>query len=301
MQRLSTCRLRRCLLATALVGALSAPAAPARGQAFNIDFGGPASKPADTYAAAGLPGVWNSVMGDSSMTYPLVGLDGRPTSVTLSQSGATSFLSASDPSVSGDDAALLNDALITTDPTNEVCLFIHGLQPATYEVLVYAWMPNAPSVKSRVRQDLATMTIDVGGAWTGSHVEGVTYARHMLQIDSAGFLGSHSGIVPGALAANGAALNGIQIRPLVPGGPDAGGGSQPDAGPDARPAPPPDAAADGRTSGPEAGPPSGGGGPNPESGSCAVAGAGSGGWKGMAGVFFFGILLGSGPRRRTRA
>src|SRR5262249_61287813 len=88
MQRLSTCRLRRCLLATALVGALSAPAAPARGQAFNIDFGGPASKPADTYAAAGLPGGWNSGMGDSSMTYPLGGLHGRPTSVTPSQSGA---------------------------------------------------------------------------------------------------------------------------------------------------------------------------------------------------------------------
>src|SRR6516162_3661320 len=138
----------------------------ARAQAFNIDFGTAANKPAATYAAAGLPGVWNGIEGQSGTTYPLVGLDGQPTSVTLTQSGATSLISMSDPSVTGNDAALLDDALITNIAGQEVCLGIHGLAPGTYEVLIYAWMPNAPSVKSRARQDLSTMTIDVGGAWT---------------------------------------------------------------------------------------------------------------------------------------
>ena len=59
----------------------------------------------------------------------------------------------SDPRVSGsrDDAALLNDALITYDPGLESCLFVNGLEPGMYEVTMYAWMPNAPSVFSRVR------------------------------------------------------------------------------------------------------------------------------------------------------
>src|SRR5215813_341006 len=215
----------------------------ARAQAFNIDFGTAANKPADTYAAAGLPGVWNGIEGQSGTTYALVGLDGRPTGVTLTQSGATSLISTSDSSVSGDDAALLDDALITTNASQEVCLGIHGLSPGTYEVLIYAWMPNAPTVKSRARQDLSTMTIDVGGAWTGSHVEGVTYARWVLTIDSSGFLGSHSGIVPNALPSNGAALNGVQIRPLTSGNPDAAsnpdaGSMTPDAATDARIPPP---------------------------------------------------------------
>src|SRR5215831_7065675 len=213
----------------------------ARAQAFNVDFGMPANKPADTYAAAGLPGVWNSIEGQAGITYPLVGLDGRATGVTLTQTGATSLVQASDPSVSGDDAALLDDALITNIAGQEVCLGIHGLQPGMYEVLIYAWMPNAPTVKSRARQDLSTMTIDVGGAWTGTHVAGVTYARWVLTVDSSGFLGSHSGIVPNALPSNGAALNGVQIRPLTSGNPDAA--SNPDAGSTT-----PDAATDARIS-----------------------------------------------------
>src|SRR5262249_13512215 len=197
---------------------------------------------------------------------------------------------ASDPSVSGDDAALLDDALITNIAGQEVCLGIHGLQPGMYEVLIYAWMPNASTVKSRARQDLSTMTIDVGGAWTGTHVAGVTYARWVLMIDSSGFLGSHSGIVPNALAANGAALNGIQIRPLTAGNPDAA--SSPDAG-----STPPDAAIDARVS-----PPGSDGGTMPssgnaDSGGCAIAGAnGDGGAHGVAVMLLLFVAIAAARR-----
>ncbi|HEV8325681.1 MAG TPA: hypothetical protein VG389_28990 [Myxococcota bacterium] len=202
-------------------------AAVARAQSLNVDFGLPADAPSDTYGAAGLPGVWNSIEGDPNApsAYALVGLDGAPTAVTLYQYGGTYLLSAADPSVSGDDAALLNDALITYDASLESCLFVNGLEPGTYEVTVYAWMPAAPSVLSRVRHDLSATTVDVGGAWTGAHVEGITYARHLLDIPSDGFMGSHSGIVPGASAALGAALNGFQIRKV-----DCGVGACTDSG-----------------------------------------------------------------------
>lgn len=202
---------------------LAAPAASA--QSLNVDFGLPADAPSSSYAAAGLPGVWNSIEGQDApeTIYPLVGLDGTPTGVTLHNIGGTDLLSASDPSVSGDDGALLNDALLTFTSSLETCLFVDGLEPGTYEVLMYAWMPSAPGVRSRVRHDLGATTADVGGAWTGAHVEGVTFARHVLVIGADGFMGSHSGIVPGMPESAGAALDGFQLRLIdCPGCPDAG-------------------------------------------------------------------------------
>jgi hypothetical protein len=213
-----------------VVLALGSMQLDAHAESLNVKFGSGAA-PSPTYAAAGLPGVWNVVQGQSSpqVTYHLVGLDGQPTAVTLYQYGGN-LVAVTDPSVNGDDARLLNDSLVTHDPGLESCLFINGLRPGLYEVTTYAWMPNAPNVRSRVRHDLSTRIEDVGGAWSGMHVEGVTYARHLLMVGSNGFVGSHSGIVPGAIAANGAALNGVQLREIVP-GTDAGSGTGPDAGP----------------------------------------------------------------------
>jgi hypothetical protein len=195
-------------------------AAPASAQSINVNFGDPAHAPSSSYAAAGAAGTWNSVSGISGMTFSVVAIDGSATPIMLTQSPTTTLLAVSDPSVSGDDATLLNSGLVTTDA--ETCLAFTGFQPGDYEVLVYAWMPDQPGVKSRTRQDEAPSTVDVGGAWTGAHVEGVTYARYVVTVDASGALPAHSGLVPGQPSA---ALNGIQIRPLdTGGGVDAGGG-----------------------------------------------------------------------------
>src|SRR5262249_4235073 len=84
-------------------------------QSLNIDFGPAADAPSSTYAAAGLPGVWNSIEGEDSpmTTYPLVDLDGNATGVSLYNIGGTDLIIGHDASVSGDDAALMNDALVT--------------------------------------------------------------------------------------------------------------------------------------------------------------------------------------------
>jgi hypothetical protein len=55
----------------------------------------------------------------------------------------------------------------------------------------------------------------VGGAWTGQHAAGVTYARHLVQVTD-GTMGSHSGIPSGGSPIVGAALNGIQLRYIDP-------------------------------------------------------------------------------------
>ena len=193
--------------------------APSLGQSFNIDFGLPESGPPPTYGAAGQIGAWNSIEGehtpfnDPQIIYDLVDLQGNPTGVTLHQFGGLELIAADDPSVDGNDAILLNDALVTHSANLETCLYIDGLETGTYEVLTYAWMPNHPETLSRVRHDFTPGPVDVGGAWTGEHVEGITYARHIVEV-AGSFMGSHSGNVDGADLRIGAALNGIQLRRL---------------------------------------------------------------------------------------
>jgi MYXO-CTERM domain-containing protein len=207
--------------------ALAARAAHA--QSININFGPPAAKPSATYAAAGLAGSWNTVTGTSGPVYNgFVSIDGSATSIEMTQSPTTTLLNAVDPSVTGDDAKLLDNGLDTTGA--ETCLMFSGFAPGTYEVLIYAWTPNQPTVLSRTRQDEAPSTKDVGGAWTGQHVEGVTYARYTVTVDSSGNLPAHSGLAPNQPSA---ALNGVQIRLMTDAAPDAGpggGGATPDGG-----------------------------------------------------------------------
>ncbi len=191
-------------------------------QSFNIDVGGAGSGPASTYAAAGWPGIWNVVQAEHTTPfttgphpndYMLVDINGNPTGVGLHQYGGMDQLTANDPSVSGNDAALLNDAMVTHSLTLETCTYLNGLQNGTYEVLVYAWMPNQPSSMAQTRFDFHPGVELVGGAWPGAHVEGVTYSRHIVQVTS-GNMGLHVGIPSGGNTAIGAAWNGLQLRPL---------------------------------------------------------------------------------------
>jgi hypothetical protein len=201
--------------------ALSAGVAAA--QSVNVSFGHASGGPSSSYAAAGSAGVWNAVTGTSGVVFKLVDTDGKASTVTVSQSPTTTMLSATDASLVGDDAALLNSGLVTTGA--ETCLTFNGLQAGSYEVLVYAWLPAQPTVKSRTRQDQAPSTIDVGGAWSGAHAVGVTYARYVVTVDASGYLPAHSGLATGAPDS---ALNGVQIRPL-PAAPPVDAGTPNDA------------------------------------------------------------------------
>jgi hypothetical protein len=54
----------------------------------------------------------------------------------------------------------------------------------------------------------------VGGTWNGAHQEGVTYARHIVDVTN-GRIGFHSGIPGGGMVNPGAAFNGVQLRLLA--------------------------------------------------------------------------------------
>jgi hypothetical protein len=210
---------------TVVVVVSLAIAAPAAAQSVNVAFGSDVAPPSADYAAAGAAGTWNRVTGIAGQSFDLVGLDGKPSGVSVSQSPTTTLIaSTADPSVSGDDAALLDNGLVTTGA--ETCLSFSGFAAGDYEVLIYAWTPDMPSVKSRTRQDEAPSTIDVGGAWTGAHAEGVTYARYVVELGSNAALPAHSGLETSMPSA---ALNGIQIRPLSSIPVDAGVGPSVDA------------------------------------------------------------------------
>jgi len=152
--------------------------------------------------------------------YMLVDINGNATGVGLHQYGGMDDLSASDGSVSGSDADLLNDAMVTHSVPLETCVYLNGLQNGAYEVFIYAWRPNNPAFTAKNRFDFHPGEEFVGGAWPGSHVQGVTYSRHVVQVTS-GFMGMHIGIPSGGNTAIGAAWNGLQIRPLAPGPPAA--------------------------------------------------------------------------------
>ena len=204
--------------------ALVVLAAGASAQSFNIDVGQAGSVPPPaTYAGAGEAGVWNSVTaahitpftpGPTPQDDLLVDLDGNPTGVGFHQFGGMDLVTdAMDPSVTGDDATLLNDYLATHSATLENCMYLNGLQNGTYEVITYAWMPNDPSVDSLVRFDFVPGNTLIGGAWTGAHVEGVTYSRDIIEVTD-GRIGWHSGIPAGGALFPGAAFNGAQVRLL---------------------------------------------------------------------------------------
>jgi hypothetical protein len=188
--------------------------APLCAQSFNLDFGESANAPASSYGGAGLAGAWNAVRADNNAHYFLNDLAGNSTFVVFYQFGGVAGFTATDPSVSGDDALLMNDGLITHNPNLDSCFYFNGLQPGTYEVITYAWRPDVPTLMSKSFIDNTPGLEISGGAWPGQHVHGVTYAKHLVTVTASGFMGPHSGLAAGADSGVGAVCNGMQLRKI---------------------------------------------------------------------------------------
>ena len=209
-------RLAVCVMVGTMVSTVSA-------QSFNVDVGQPGSQPPATYAAAGQAGVWNSLTAEHITPFTtgptpddvlLVDINGNQTSVGFHQFGGMDLQAANDPNLSGDSASLLNDYMATHSVPLENCMYLNGLEPGTYEVITYAWMPNNPFNMQLVRFDNLPGEIDlVGGVWPGDHVEGVTYNREVFDVVD-GHIGWHVGIPTGGATEPGAAFNGFQIKLL---------------------------------------------------------------------------------------
>jgi hypothetical protein len=179
---------------------------------YNIDFGSPETAPSSAYAGVGEAGAWNTLgVMPSSVRFSLVDTEGNDLGVEIYNVGGTDLLVADDPGTSGDDEALMDEMFIGFNDPIDVCLWVDGLEPGLYEVITYAMTPDDPSVVSPVRVDDGTPGIvDVQGPWPGGHEEGITYARHVIDLPG-GTIGLHSGELGGEFQSG---VNGIQINRL---------------------------------------------------------------------------------------
>ena len=197
-------------ISTALVAAVFvAPGALA--QSFNIEFGAPETVPPHTYAAAALPGHWNSFESHpASARFPLLNRHGQPSNARIYNIGATAILSHDIPSTAEGDAALMDDMILSFNNPIDACIWVEGLRAGTYEVFTYALTPDDSTLLSRVRVDFgAPGPVMVGGEWPGHHAQPTTYARHTVTVSfNGGNIGLHSGLLGGNIQSG---INGIQI------------------------------------------------------------------------------------------
>lgn len=193
---------------------LLACSAPAAAQSFNIEWGTPGTGPSPAYAGVGLAGVWNTLGHMVPVQqYPLVGLDGQATGVSIFQVGFNTIQSAANPATGGDDEALLDDCYTSFNNPLDGCLFIRNLEPGEYRVIMYGLAPDDVSLLSALRIDQnEEPPVLVGGAWSGAHEAGVSYMAQVATVGANGRLDVHSGVPSGNVRS---VLNGVQIVRLA--------------------------------------------------------------------------------------
>jgi hypothetical protein len=154
----------------------------ASAQEFNLDVGGAGNiVPAPAFAAAGQPGLWDTIGLTGGVAETLVDVNGVVTSVTLTLS-VTSTLITSTTNLAGataDDIALMTDIL---DPGQAGASWtLAGLAPGEYDLYTYAMAPDSGLYLTDVTVvGSVDPTQSVGGTWPNAYVQGVTHARHRI-------------------------------------------------------------------------------------------------------------------------
>ena len=196
-------------LLAAILGATFSTAAV--GQSINIDYGDRAGTPERTYAAAGLPGVWNNLRGEPRVSEPLVDRHGNSTAATIVQSLAFPDLFNNDPGTSGNDERLLDDYI--SGPGDILfSIVVSDLSLGRYQIITYAWGPAIPSSTTFVFVEGAAEPVQViGGAWPGALEAGVTHAVHNTTVGR----GTVTIEVVGSFGGSDSFVNGLQIHKLI--------------------------------------------------------------------------------------
>ncbi|MHC4589622.1 MAG: hypothetical protein ACYTAQ_09855 [Planctomycetota bacterium] len=167
-------RFMNCALAA--VGLFSSSALA---QSVNMDYHDAAGIPTADYAAAGLPGAWNALTGPAGVPESLVGLDGLAITATLTQTGGVGLQYVPNGALTGNDAALLNDRLLSTQ--SFITLDFAALTNGTYDVYTYVFGGTQPNVSGWLNDDQGT-TFDYVTAWNGQLELGATHAWHQTQV-----------------------------------------------------------------------------------------------------------------------
>ena len=189
------------------LAALIGLALPGFTQGFNVDFGSFNAAPSNTYTAgATQTGFWNNVTNSGQVS--LSDLSGAPSPVTLSTNAGNFFFGWDNLATFGDDELLLDAGI-----DGAVQITIAGLGNGPYDVFTYAF---APDNRLSYFTDVSVVgsihpTQTVGGTdWTGTHIQGVTYARHSVQVTNGTIT------VDCVINLGFATINGIQVEPTGP-------------------------------------------------------------------------------------
>lgn len=182
--------------------------------AYNIDInaatGAGAGVPSSSYGGAGAAGVWNNVS-NAPLAAALVDVKGNPSAATISGGVGTGAFGFNNALTTGDDELLLDDVADIGGLGSSRVYTISGLSSGVHEVIAYAWAPDdrvAFLTNVTVSGGPAGAQTCGGAAWTGSHVEGVTFVR-----DYAHVTGGSITITVATVAGFGS-LNALQIRQL---------------------------------------------------------------------------------------
>lgn len=196
--------------------ALLFAAASVQAQSFNVDIGSSnLSIPNSTYgAAAAQPGVWTRVSAVPAGPQALKDLStGNLTAVTLTVTGGLGDFSFNNAGTALDDERLLDDAMDLG--TSASTWTFSGLAAGNYQVYTYAWAPDDVSYRTNVAVTGAAEASQlVGGAWAGSHAQGLTYALHTRSIAAGGTI-----VVTTNTSIGFGAVNGFQIYKVPDVGP----------------------------------------------------------------------------------
>ena len=214
MDRLSSISRTRHPLALAAALALGTPAF---GQSINIDCGANTTYPVPSLAygaGASQAGTWNAAPALST-GLALVDVTGAASGATLTVTGAAEY-AFNNAGTTGDDQNLLDDVYDVGGVGGVATLTVSGLSDGNYEIYTYTWAPD-DRVGFCTDVDVAGSASGlqtVCGLWTGTHVQGTTYALHSVTVS-----GGSNVVITAATNVGFGSVNGVQIVP------DAGGPS----------------------------------------------------------------------------
>ena len=201
--------------AVAVIG-LACAVTSAHAQSLNIDINSPSGAgsgvPSSSFgAAAGQPGVWNSVAPTGTGPFALLNLAGSVTSVTLSRSGAAVDSMFNSGQTSGDHEKLLDDYQLISGVNPSSTITLAGLIPGLYQVTTYANGVASSSTRSNVSvfpTSSANPQVVGGSLPNNGFVAGTTHSVHTSTINNL------SPTMTVTLTPNigSASLNGIQLR-----------------------------------------------------------------------------------------
>jgi hypothetical protein len=202
---------------TGMLAAL-AIASTTAAQSLNIDFGAENGAPPSSFAAAGLPGVWNVVHHPWDFPpppvlgpFPLFDLEGNPIAATLTATDSLGTFLNDPGDPTGNDDALMRDGLIGYSPDITQVITLSGLENGLYRLITYSWYWPSELYGMVVFVEGSKVAYPVGGPWPGILKLPITHMMHVVQVTDGTIQFQAAGSGPGSFFNGNNFVQGLQL------------------------------------------------------------------------------------------